>query len=318
MSLPTFIIVFYRGRNATGGVVREQLWMDSKESARKHAEHVVWETGKAGSYRIRKPAKQNPYLGKHGLPHKAHPMLGLSKEQVRATKEHLQKLQEARASGYKGSFTTDPKWLVEQAINRRGGYADDSGGRRGSAIPVRGKFPKKGGGDLEADLRRISRDVNTPRLRVYEQRLGSWRKELTKRLPHRFVKPGEEYDNPRRRNPPKKPLPTFQAAYGHATFHKAAHDDYKAMTTSTGGKEYGFHPVETQGWLAHGVAAKLWSDVEDLLRARNAGWAPPTDTKLRAAVKKAEKASASARAVDEKYLKARAESARIRDRMRRV
>lgn len=134
-----------------------------------------------------------PYLGRHGLAHKPHPMLGLDPKQVRATKKHLKMLQDARKAGYKGSFTTDPKWLVEQAINRRGGYVDDPGGRRGSALPVGGKFPKKGSGDLEADLWRISRDVNTPRLRVYEQRLGSWKKELTKRLPHRFVKPDEDW-----------------------------------------------------------------------------------------------------------------------------
>lgn len=135
--------------------------------------------------------RKNPYLGRHGLAHPEHPMLGLDKEQVRATKEHLRKLQEARKAGYKGAYPSDPQWLVEQAINRRGGYADDPHAR-GSAIPVRGKFPKKGGGDWQRHAWQIAQAVNSPRRRVYESELGEWGPELKKRLPGRFSRYGED------------------------------------------------------------------------------------------------------------------------------
>jgi hypothetical protein len=135
--------------------------------------------------------KKNPYLGRHGLAHPEHPMLGLDKEQVRATKEHLRKLQEARRAGYKGSYTTDPQWLVEQAINRRGGYADDPHAR-GSAIPAQGRFPKKGGGDWQRHAWQLAQAVNSPRRRVYESELGEWGPELKKRLPGRFSRYGED------------------------------------------------------------------------------------------------------------------------------
>ncbi len=139
----------------------------------------------------KQPLKSNPaHLGRHGLPHAEHPMLGLSKEQVRATVEHLKRLKAAKAAGRKGYLTEDPTWLVQQAINRRGGYVDDPHAR-GSAIPVKGKFPKKGGGDWERHAMQIAQDVNRPRLRVYESRLGEWGPELKKRLPKRFSRYGE-------------------------------------------------------------------------------------------------------------------------------
>lgn len=130
-----------------------------------------------------KPAKKNP--------EQKHAMLGLSKDEVRNTIARLKALQAARAAGYKGVYTDDPSWLIQQAINRRGGYVDDPH-FRGSAAPVNGKFPKKAGGNWQSSARRLADKINTPRMRVYESELGEWGPALKKRLPHRFVKRGEE------------------------------------------------------------------------------------------------------------------------------
>jgi hypothetical protein len=66
-ALPTFLIVFYRNRGGLGGILREELWMESKESARRHAEHVV-DVGRAGSWRIRRPARRREMPRAGGYP----------------------------------------------------------------------------------------------------------------------------------------------------------------------------------------------------------------------------------------------------------
>lgn len=102
-----------------------------------------------------------------------------------ATIEYLRRCQAARAAGVRVSFTTDPAWLVEQAINRRAGWLEDPH-TRGTTRPVDGRFPRKAEGSWQRHLRLIAREVNTPRLIVRVERLGEHR-WLVDRLPHRFT-----------------------------------------------------------------------------------------------------------------------------------
>lgn len=103
---------------------------------------------------------------------------------TRNTIERLRSLQRARAAGHPVSLTTDPAWLVDQAINRRAGWAEDPHSR-GTTMPIDGRLPRKARGDWLRHLRLIAREVNTPRLTVRVARLGEHR-WLADRLPHRF------------------------------------------------------------------------------------------------------------------------------------
>lgn len=103
---------------------------------------------------------------------------------TRATIDYLRRCQAARAAGLRVAFTTDPAWLVEQAINRRAGWVDDPHSR-GTTIPVAGRLPRKARGDWQRTLRLVAREVNTPRLVVHYTRLGEHR-WLADRLPRRF------------------------------------------------------------------------------------------------------------------------------------
>ena len=101
-----------------------------------------------------------------------------------ATIQRLRALQAARAAGAPVRFTTDPGWLVEQAINRRAGWAEDPH-FRGSCLPVNGRLPSKARGDWQRHLRLLAREINTPRLIVRAAALGEHR-WLLQRLPERF------------------------------------------------------------------------------------------------------------------------------------
>lgn len=103
----------------------------------------------------------------------------------------LRALQAARAAGARVSFTTDPAWLVEQAINRRAGWAEDPH-TRGTTPPVRGRLPRKARGDWQRHLGQIAHRINTPRLIVREAELGEHR-WLVARLPGRITLAGEEF-----------------------------------------------------------------------------------------------------------------------------
>jgi hypothetical protein len=106
---------------------------------------------------------------------------------VGATLDYLRRCQRARAAGYPVRYTTDPAWLVQQAINRRGGWLDDPGSTRGSAVPLPdGRYPPKASGDAYRHLRMIAGAVNTPRLVVRPAELGEWRRLLERRIPHRL------------------------------------------------------------------------------------------------------------------------------------
>ena len=102
------------------------------------------------------------------------------------TLAYLQRCQAARAAGHTVQYTTDPAWLVEQAINRRAGWPDDPSTARGSARPVDGRYPPKASGDAWRHLQLIADEINTPRLIVRPQRLGEWRAYLVQRIPNRF------------------------------------------------------------------------------------------------------------------------------------
>ena len=109
-----------------------------------------------------------------------------------ATIDYLRRCQVARDSGHPVSYTTDPTWLVEQAINRRAGWPDDPSTSRGSAMPVAGTYPKKASGDAWRHLQLLADEINTPRLVVRPASLGEWRTFLLARIPHRFLMPEEE------------------------------------------------------------------------------------------------------------------------------
>jgi hypothetical protein len=107
---------------------------------------------------------------------------------VGATIEYLKVRMAARDAGYPVAYTTDPAWLVNEAINRRAGWLEDRH-TRGTTQPVNGRFPRKAAGDWQRHLRQIAREVNTPRLIVRVASLGEHR-WLVDRLPHRFDSEG--------------------------------------------------------------------------------------------------------------------------------
>jgi hypothetical protein len=102
---------------------------------------------------------------------------------VTNTISYLRKCQAYRAAGGQVCFTTDPKWLVNMAINRRAGWPDDPSSLRGSAMAINGKYPKSASGDDWSHLRLFAHRVNTPRLIVREHECPKW---LRGRLEHRF------------------------------------------------------------------------------------------------------------------------------------
>ena len=125
---------------------------------------------------------------------------------TRATIDHLRKCQHARACGFPVNFTTDPAWLVHQAINRRAGWPDDPGCFRGSCLPVRKnrnkarswdrfttfrqwsalEYPRKAIGETFNHLRNIAQRINS-RVVVRDSELGEWRKLLKARIPGRLT-----------------------------------------------------------------------------------------------------------------------------------
>ena len=106
---------------------------------------------------------------------------------IHSTLAYLRACQAARAAGQPVAYTTDPAWLVEQAVNRRSAqFKDDPSHSRGSCRTVQGRYPRKAEGERFSHLRNLSRAINTPRLIVHGGALGEWRPLLRKRLPQRF------------------------------------------------------------------------------------------------------------------------------------
>lgn len=96
---------------------------------------------------------------------------------------YLRACQAARAAGEPVSFTTDPTWLLDQAINRRAGWLDDPSHSRGSCRPTeRGRYPRRAAGDAQRHLHHLARKLNTPRLAVRLQECGEHRDLLQARI----------------------------------------------------------------------------------------------------------------------------------------
>lgn len=111
-------------------------------------------------------------------------------EQVRATIEYLRQCQAARAAGYPVSYTDDPAWLVDMAINRRAGWPDDPSHRRGSCMPVRGRYPKRA---IEtSELRQFAGMLNTIRWRPMERETRWLPRWVRERIPHR-IRDNDDY-----------------------------------------------------------------------------------------------------------------------------
>lgn len=119
-------------------------------------------------------------------------MAAVAPSKARATVDYLRACQARRAEGCVVTLTTDPGWLVNQAINRRAGWVEDPL-YRGTSMPIpcghgstrRDPLYRKVRGDFQRHLPRLAREVNTPRLIIRVQSLGEHR-WLADRLPHRF------------------------------------------------------------------------------------------------------------------------------------
>lgn len=132
-------------------------------------------------------------------------------EEIRGTVAHLKLLRERRAKvraaeaagrrfgQHPVSYTTDPEWLVDMAINRRAGWPDDPSFTRGSAVPVKRwwpgrmvcpiyQYPKTAVGDRFWELWRLSRRLNG-RILVRAREVPARYRE---RLRHRLTWPEDE------------------------------------------------------------------------------------------------------------------------------
>lgn len=98
---------------------------------------------------------------------------------------YLQRCRAARAAGYGVSYTTDPRWLVNMAINRRAGWPDDPGFTRGSAMPVNGAYPKRASDQAWRDLRHFAQCVNS-RCVLRANEMRHLPKRIVARLQHRI------------------------------------------------------------------------------------------------------------------------------------
>lgn len=104
--------------------------------------------------------------------------------QVSATIDRLKLCQKARAAGVRVSYTTDPAWLVNMAINRRAGWMDDPGFARGSCQPINGKYPRRAEGDGEfLQAQRLARHLSLGNTRVNPQDIPA---RYRHRLAHRI------------------------------------------------------------------------------------------------------------------------------------
>lgn len=107
----------------------------------------------------------------------------LAPEQVRATIAYLKQCQEARAAGYPVSYTTDPEWLVDMAINRRAGWPEPVH-ERGSCIQVNGKFPKRA--EHDGPLRQFAHSLNVYHWRPNEREVRFLPRKVRERIEHRI------------------------------------------------------------------------------------------------------------------------------------
>lgn len=114
----------------------------------------------------------------------------LRRDEVRATIGMLRRLQQRRAAGCPVSYTTDPEWLVDAAINRRAGWPDDPSGHRGSCMPVNGKFPKRAEGD--GCMWQFVRNLNGSRWCPREIETRWLPRKIRERIAHR-IRTADDY-----------------------------------------------------------------------------------------------------------------------------
>lgn len=88
-------------------------------------------------------------------------------------------------------YTRDPAWLVTMAINRKAGWPDDPSLARGSAMPVRGRYPKRAEEDCGEyqESERLARRMNGTRLTIRAREVP---RRYRARLAHRTTPDGEE------------------------------------------------------------------------------------------------------------------------------
>lgn len=110
--------------------------------------------------------------------------------EVRATIDHLRRCRAARAAGYTVSYTTDPEWLVDMAINRRAGWPDDPSEHRGSAMPVGGRFPKRAEGD--GNMWQFVHLLNGSRWHPRLSETGGLPRRVRERITHR-IRTADDY-----------------------------------------------------------------------------------------------------------------------------
>lgn len=95
------------------------------------------------------------------------PYTGIPRQGISATLRYLKACQHWRTIGRAVSYTHDPAWLIDQAINRRACWPDDPSASRGSCMPVNGRYPRRAQGDLYMRTWRLSRALG--RVRVLER-----------------------------------------------------------------------------------------------------------------------------------------------------
>lgn len=88
------------------------------------------------------------------------PYTGIPRQGIGATLAYLKACQRLRASGRAVSYTDNPAWLIDQAINRRACWPDDPSGARGSCIPVSGRYPRRAIGSEYMRTWRMAHAVN--------------------------------------------------------------------------------------------------------------------------------------------------------------
>lgn len=83
---------------------------------------------------------------------------GIPRASVSATLAYLKACQRERKRGREVSYTDNPAWLVDMAINRRAYWPDDPTESRGSCMPLAdGRYPKRARGNEFMRVFRLAR-----------------------------------------------------------------------------------------------------------------------------------------------------------------
>lgn len=117
----------------------------------------------------------------------------VKRDEIRVTIDRLKALRAYRSTGAPVSYTTDPEWLLDQAINRKAGWPEDPSTVRGSAMPLPdGSYPKRADGDRSyRNLHRLARMINQPGLVVYAGEATALPTKHRDKLSHRLTWPDD-------------------------------------------------------------------------------------------------------------------------------